>query len=273
MFVERRRDTRLTGAMHLLEVMFHATVRKIRQNHGNAVIGLALNILQTLVLVMAFYVLFKVVGIRGSKLRGDFLLYLMSGIFLFLTHNKTLGAVVGSEGPTSPMMKHAPMNTLVAIVSSALSVLYLQILSMAVVLYVYHAAFKPITIDEPVGALAMMLLAWLSGAAVGVLLLAVRPWAPSVVSLVTTVYQRANMVASGKMFVANSLPGHIIVYFLWNPLFHTIDQARGFTFLNYNPHFTWIAYPVQLSLALIMIGLLGEFFTRKHVSLSWSAKD
>jgi ABC-type polysaccharide/polyol phosphate export permease len=67
-------------------------------------------------------------------MRGDFLLYVMSGVFLFMTHVKAVGAVAGAEGPTSPMMKHAPMNTIVSIAAAALSALYIQVLSAGVVL-------------------------------------------------------------------------------------------------------------------------------------------
>ena len=80
------------------------------------------------------------------------------------------------------------------------------------------------------------------------------------------------MVASGKMFLANTLPSSMLAYFNWNPLFHIIDQARGFVFVNYNPHNSSIAYPVYLTFALLMIGLMGDFFTRKYASASWSAR-
>jgi ABC-type polysaccharide/polyol phosphate export permease len=73
------------------------------------------------------------------------------------------------------------------------------------------------------------------------------------------------------MFVANSLPFNILIMFSWNPLFHTIDQARGFIFINYSPHVSSLMYPLYLSLVLLMLGLLGEFYTRKHVSASWGA--
>jgi len=63
----------------------------------------------------------------------------------------------------------------------------------------------------------------------------------------------------------------MLVLFDWNPLFHTIDQARGFIFLHYNPHFSSVSYPLYLTAALIMIGLMAEFYTRKNASLSWSA--
>jgi ABC-type polysaccharide/polyol phosphate export permease len=261
----------LTGGLELLELIFHATVRNVRKSHGNAVIGLLLNIVQTVILVAVFYVMFELLGLRGSAIRGDFLLFVMSGVFLFLTHTKALGAVAGAEGPTSPMMKHAPMNTIVAIAAAAFGALYIQVLSAAVVLFIYHAAFTPISFDDPVGTVAMFLLSWFSGVAIGMVLLAAKPWAPDAVGLVTQIYQRANMIASGKMFVANMMPGYVLALFDWNPLFHTIDQARGFIFINYSPHYSSIAYPVYVSVACIVIGLMGEFYTRKHASVSWGA--
>jgi ABC-type polysaccharide/polyol phosphate export permease len=42
------------------------------------------------------------------------------------------------------------------------------------------------------------------------------------------VYQRANMIASGKMFIVNTRPPFMLTMFDWNPLFHCIDKARGF---------------------------------------------
>jgi len=57
--------------------------------------------------------------------------------------------------------------------------------------------------------------------------------------------------------------------FDWNPLFHTIGQARGFTFINYNPHYSSITYPFFLSLGFLLLGLMGESYTRKHASISW----
>ena len=272
MFEPNRPKGGLAGAAQLLTLIYHATVRNVRKTHGNAVIGLFLNIMQTVTFVLAFYIMFSVLGLRSSAVRGDFMLYLMSGIFLFMTHTKALGAVVASEGPASPMMQHAPMNTIIAIASSALGALYIQILSMLVVMFIYHVAVTPITIYKPVPAMGMVLLAWYSGVSIGLVFLALKPWFPGFVGLFSTIYMRANMIASGKMFLANTMTSSMLAMFSWNPLFHTIDQSRGFTFINYNPHFTNIPYPIYLSIALTMIGLMGESYTRKHASLSWGAR-
>lgn len=271
MFYQQRKQTSLSAALQILELIYHATVAKVRKTHGNALIGLAMEIMQTVIFVCAFYLMFTVLGMKSNAIRGDFLLYLMSGIFLFLTHTKAMGAIVSAEGPASPMMKHAPMNTIIAISASALSSLYLQILSMAVVMFGIHVIVNPIYIYDPTSAFLMFMLAWSSGIGIGMVLLAAKPWSPGFVMLLNTIYSRLNMIASGKMFVANTLPGFMISWFSWNPLFHSIDQARGYTFINYEPHHTNWQYALYFTIALVMIGLMGEFFTRKHASVSWTA--
>lgn len=271
MFQAKTARSQRSAALATAEVVYHATVRSVRKTHNNALIGLFINMLQTMMLVAVFYVMFSVLGLRGSVVRGDFLIYIMSGIFLFITHTKTMASIVGSEGPASPMMQHAPMSTFVAITAAAFGSLYMQLLSALFVLFLYHIIWTPVVLYDPVGVLGAFLLAWLSGVAVGMVFLALRPWFPQFVGIASTVYARANMIASGKMFLANTLPFTMLKMFDWNPLFHTIDQARGFAFINYNPHYSSISYPLIVSIVLLVLGFMGEQYTRKHASLSWGA--
>ena len=271
MFQVSTQSTKARGAVGLAGHVYHATVRSVQQTHRNALVSLILSILQTVVFVIAFLILFNLLGLRGAAIRGDYLLYIMTGIFVYITHIKTVSAVMGSEGPASPMMQHAPMNTFIAISASALSTLYIQVLSLLIILSVYHIAFTPITIHVPTAAMAMLILAWFLGVAVGMIFFALKPWMPGVVGVLSMIYMRVNMIASGKMFVANSLPSSKLGIFDWNPLFHIIDQIRGFTFLHYNPHFSSWEYALKIALVLLLIGLMGEFYTRRQVSPSWSA--
>jgi ABC-type polysaccharide/polyol phosphate export permease len=271
MFQPQIQKTTTRTFFGMAELIYHSIVRDVRKTHSNAVVGLLMNMMQTVVFVLTFYAMFFFLGMRGAAIRGDFLLYIMSGIFLFMCHTKAVSAVVGSEGPASAMMQHAPMNTVISITAAAVSSLYLQLLSLFFVLFIYHVAVTPVVIDQPIGALAMLLVAWLSGVGVGMIFLAMKPWAPDAVKLLVSIYSRASMIASGKMFVANSLPSSMLVLFDWNPLFHTIDQARGYIFLHYNPHFSSPTYPFYVAIALVLLGLMGEFYTRKSASISWGA--
>lgn len=269
-----RADVKVTAgrsAFAVLELIFHASVRNIRKSNGNAIVGLLMSIVKSVVMVVVFLVLFQLLGARNAPLRGDFMLYIMTGIFNFMTHAATISAVAGSDGPTSAMMKHSPMNTIVAIAAAALGTLYLQTLSALTILFCYSTLWTPITIFEPIGVAGCFLLSWASGIGVGMIFKAANPWQPEFFTIATSIYTRANMIFSGKMFLANATPTAVLALFTWNPLFHTIDQTRGFMFENYHPHYSNLAYPIVVTLVLIVIGLMCENFTTKHASISWGA--
>ena len=259
-------------ALSIAELIFHGAARSVRTTNRSALWAILLSILQSLLMGATFYLLYLMIpGFRSAAIRGDYLLYIMSGIFVYMTHIKAVSAVAGADGPSSQMMQHMPMNTIIAIGSVALGALYTQFMTIAVILGAYHVGWGPVQIEDPFGAACMFLMAWASGVSVGMVLRPLRPFLPDVIAMTKQVYIRLNMIASGKMFVANQMPSHIIALFAWNPLFHIIDQGRGYLFVNYTPLKSGLAYPIFVSLALLMIGLMGEFMIRNRVSASMSA--
>ncbi|MBE9476660.1 MAG: ABC transporter permease [Proteobacteria bacterium] len=262
----------LIGTWNFFKLLYFTIVSDIRQSDGNALRGLIKEVMRAMMMVAMFYVMITVLNMRGAVVRGNFVLFLMSGIFLFMTHNKAVAKISGSGGATNPMLKHAPVSTLLLILSSALSSLYIQILSMGIVLLIAHTLIEPIVFYNFKGFIFCFFIAWLSGVSIGLLFLALSPYAPSVIVLLSTFYRRANMIFSGKMLLASTLPGFILPMFTWNPLFHAIDQARGYTFINYNARVTDINYPIILSLVFLVLGIMLEHWARKYVSESWSKR-
>ncbi|WP_209598970.1 ABC transporter permease [Ruegeria sp. HKCCSP351] len=273
MFYYKRNQTLLGSALTTAELVFHAVVRNVRAQHPNAVIAILLNVVQLLVMMVTFYLLMSLMGRGGvARIRGEFLLYVLSGVFPFMLHIQSIGAISGVGSSNNPMMLHSPMNVMVTILAAAFSTFYKFLLAMFIILFVYSVAVAPLEVQNPGGAFAMLVLAWFTGCAVGLVLMALKPWAPTTVSMLTNIYRRLNMVFSGKMFIANALGGGLLMMFAWNPLFHIIDQTRGFVFRNYYPRNTSWEYAAWVGIALLMIGLMGEFFTRQHVSKSWNAR-
>lgn len=268
----RRTNTTLTGAAFTtLALIYHMTVHNLRQTHRDPVIGLMLTVAQSVTMIAGFLVVFVILGVRSSPLRGDFIVYVMTGIFVYMTHVQTVNSVQGAGGATSAMMKHGPINTTVLITSAALAVLYRQTFSCIVIVVCYHLMFQPINLENPIACYGILLLSWFSGVAIGMVFLGLSPWMPTAAPIITRLYVRINMMASGKMFVGNSLPAFLLPMFVWNPLFHLIDQMRGYAFVNYYPRNTNVMYPIWFSLAALMIGLLAEFVTRNKISISWFA--
>ncbi len=263
----------IIGTWNFFKLLYHTIVKDTRESDGNALRGLIKELMQTLLLVTMFYVMINVLSMRGAVVRGNFVLFLMSGIFLFMTHNKAVSKISGSGNATNPMLKHAPVSTLLLILSTALSSLYIQIFSMSIVFLIAHTLIEPIVFYNFKGFIFCFFIAWLSGASIGLLFLAIAPFAPSIIGLVSSFYRRANMIFSGKMVLASTIPGFLLPMFTWNPLFHSIDQARGYTFINYNARVTDINYPIILSFIFIVIGIMLEHWARKYVSESWSKRQ
>lgn len=272
MFEVTNRRTTARTAFQLMELIFFWTARAISGGKRNALVGFLKDMAQSVLMIVAFFLLFTALGMRGgAPLRGDMIMFLASGIFLFLTHTKTVSAVMGAEGPNSPLMKHSPMNTMVAIIAAALAKLYMQVVTIIVLLCMYHLFTGKVHIEYPMAALGMLIFAWFSGVCVGMVFLAVSLVLPGAAGLMRTAYQRMNMVFSGKMTPANSLSASMLPVFDWNPLFHIIDQARGYVFLNYKANFTNLSYPMTVCLVLLVIGLMGEFWGRQNASISKTA--
>ncbi|QPM91408.1 ABC transporter permease [Pseudooceanicola algae] len=272
MFQKRTQQTRLQTALAMAGLVFHSAAHSVRANHRLAIMSIIANIFRIVVIMGIFLMMYQILGMRRSAVRGDFVLFLLTGVFLYVTHVRTVGAVAGAAGPTAPMMQHAPMNPFIEIASTALASFYTQFLSLLVILFFYYVAVNHFVIDQPVGAFFCFLATWFTGVAVGLVFMAMKPWSPGVTDICLTLYRRINMIASGKLFLANNLQPSMRNLFDWNPLFHAIDQARGFTFINYYPHFTSLAYAWYVGLAIFCIGLIAEYYTTRKASLSWDAR-
>lgn len=272
-YTTRRNRSTLAAAISFVDLLYHSVVRDIRKKSGNATLGLLLVLAQNLIMLAIFSLMYTVLNLRGVAIRGDFVIFLLTGIFLFLTHNQAISSVSGSVGPTSPMMLHAPMNTIIAILGSALSSLYMQLLAAVLILLVVHMLRGELEYYDPAGLILPFFLAWVSGLAIGLLFLVARPFAPKFVPMVSMLYRRANMITSGKMLPANYMTVGMVSWFDWNPLFHVIDQSRGAAFVNYFPRNSNIEYPIYFTLVVVSIGLMVEFWLRKNMGESWGKRS
>jgi len=96
-----------------------------------------------------------------------------------------------------------------------------------------------------------------------------KPLAPKAVGMVAMIYKRANMITSGKMIPANMMSTKMVAFFDWNPIFHTIDQARGAAFVNYLPRNSNMDYTLWFVAITLILGLMGERWMSKNMSASW----
>ncbi len=272
MQAQSQRQTTLGAVTSFFSLLYHTIVRNIRSASGNAALGILAVLARVAVMLAIFYVMFSVLGLRGSAIRGDFILYLLSGILLFLFQNATMSAVISAANPVSPLMLHARMTPMLNVLGAACAQLYLHTLATILILFFVYFKNDKLELYDPKGMAFVFLLTWGVGITIGLVLTILQPFFPRLTQIVSLLYQRSNMITSGKFFVANAVSYKLLVFMSWNPLFHSIDQMRGYTFVNYFPHKSNLEYPMTFVAVALMIGLLGQFWLARNLSLSTSAR-
>jgi len=257
----------LTGAFEFLELVYHSVVREVRMQSGNATFGILKEVTTITLFMVFFYLLAKFVG-RNGAIRGDLMMYLLTGVVLLVVHIKAIGSAKSASKATSAIMQHAPMTVILSILAKAFSGLYLQAVAVIIIVAVLWIFGTDLTVQNPSGLVLPVFFTWASGISIGMIFMLLTPVIPAVIGPIAMLYQRAQMITSGKFLPAAYMPAALLPYFDWNPLFHTIDQARIATFVNYNSDITNIGYPIKFTLVAMLLGLMGEFWSRKNLSKS-----
>jgi len=257
----------LFGTLEFCELAYHSVVREVRTQSGNATFGVMKEVGQMATFIGMFYALYLFMG-RASVIRGDFMMFLLTGIILLVVHMKAIGSAREASISSSAIMQHAPMTTILSIIAKAFGGLYLQSVAILIIVFVFWIFGMDMTVHNPAGLVLPFIFAWASGIAVGMIFLMVAPLAPGPVGIFTKLYMRAQMVTSGKFIPAGYMPTAMISWFDWNPLFHSIDQARLATFVNYNKEVSSMSYPIWFTAIALLLGLMGEFWARKNFSKS-----
>ena len=59
----------LSSALAIAELVYHSVVRSVRKQHNNAFVAIAMNVMQTVLFVAAFYFMFSILGMRSAAVR------------------------------------------------------------------------------------------------------------------------------------------------------------------------------------------------------------
>jgi len=255
------------GMLEFLELIFHSVVREVRTQSGNATFGVLKEVSNMALFLGLFYMISIFMG-RGAAIRGSLFVFLLTGIILFLTHIKAISSVKSASTASSAIMMHTPMTVILSIIAKAFAGLYLQLVAVLIIVTLLWIFGADLSVDRPAGLVLPVFFAWASGIAVGMVFMTLEPMIPFIIRTASPVYQRAQMFTSGKFIPAAYMPTAMVGWFDWNPLFHTIDQARVAAFVNYNSDVTSLSYPIWFTIVALLFGLMGEFWAKRTLSKS-----
>ena len=246
---------------------FHYAVAQVRKKAGSTSLGFVKLILTTMamfVFMMGLMMLIRMGGSFGVSIRGEFLLYVLSGVAMFMTHNKIFGAVADLYKPDA-MLPVLSISRGIMIMGAILENLYMTFVVNFLFYIVICIIYGEIIMDNPFGFAYCYFVLVLWSVSLGLIFQAITPLAPSVFRILANFYKRIGIVTSGKMVPGNLLGamGKFGGIFLWNPLFHIIDQGRGFIFDQYNPFISTLEYPIKASIIAFTFAIIFNFVSSR----------
>jgi len=272
MFEVNQKKSKLYSTFRFGELLYHGVVREVRKKYRSPIVGLVTEIVQSVIYVVFFLLFMKIMGNRQSPIRGNEVVYILTGVFLFLIHIRAIGAVMGTKGPLNPMNLHTSVNSILTILSASIATIYTQTLAFFIILFATNVLYERVEIYNPKGFAFAFFISWIAGIAIGNLMLSLSVFFPNLMKVISQTFQRVNMIFSGKFFVPNMIGANIFWLFTWNPLFHVIDYSRDAAFINYTATRTNINYALWATFGIFVVSFMIDHWARKYASESWKAR-
>lgn len=240
--------------------LFHYAVGLVRQESGSTSMGFLKALMEsmfTFLIIMSIMLLLRGIGV---KIRGEFGFFVLSGVALFMMHNKII-STLSQTTSTNQMLSILSISKGMMIVGSLLHVVYMQ-LAVTTIFYfalVIYYGYSPVQDWNMVIFCLLLTILW--SIALSILFLSIMPLNPPIIKKITTLYRRIGMITSGKMIPGNLLAiiGKMGGLFIYNPLFHIIDQMRGGVFQHYVPGVSNLVFPIQTTCGVFTLSAIIYF--------------
>lgn len=265
---ENPHATLFNGLLNYGFLLWALIVRNLREAAGGAAVGFLKGVLMALGFCLLFYFFMKFFRLTGLTVRGDLMIFILIGVGFFFAMKFTMTASMKAMRASWQMAAHPHLSSIIFVYADSLAVFYNWFLAL-VAIFLGNALFTgKMELQDPVMFFPLFFITWLTGMGLGMVLgflMFYFSWA----AMVKRILFKLMFFTSGKFTNANLIPGDMLPIFLWNPLFHLIDQMRGAAFVNYTAHKTNLVYPTVFAIALLLAGhVLYDYMLRRRNVMS-----
>ncbi len=244
-----------------LQVLKALILREMTARHGESRLGYLLSLIAPILFIS---LIFAMMGLRGRLSVSTYpqVLFLLTGWPMWIAFRAVFDRAANTGSRNSPLMMFPQITQLdlifAAIILEAATNLVVFLLVVALAMVV----FKPPFPDDPVGVLLCYGgCVWL-GAGVGMGFCAVERIFPIINNFMRPLI-RVGMWISGTAFMAGSMPGWLLPYLSWNPIFHCVEGARELWYGVYQSPIFDPGYIIAVGFCVTTAGLVLERVSRR----------
>lgn len=260
--------TLFNGLLNYGFLIWALTVRGLREATGGAAMGFLKGVLMALAFCLIFYFVVTFFGLGRLTVRGDLMVFILIGAGFFFAMKFTMAAAMQAMRSSWKMAAHPHLSPVLFVYADCLGVLYNWTLAIVLIFIGNGLVTGEMALEKPLMFFPIWIITWLTGMGLGMVLgflLTYFSWA----ILFKRILFKLMFFTSGKFTNANLIPGEMLPVFLWNPLFHLIDQMRDAAFVNYTAQKTNMVYPTIFCIVLLLAGhMLHDYMLRRRNVMS-----
>lgn len=229
-------------------------LREMGSSYGRNPGGYIWAVVEPLGMILFLSVGFSLM-LRSPSLGNSFVLYYASGYLPFILFQKSARVVMNALRFSSNLLTYPTVTWIDAITARfVLCVLTETLVSYLLLGGILMVVDMTVIIDFTPIILAYTISA-LMGLGFGLINCVISAFVP-IYTTVWNILTRPLMLASGVIVMHESLPSSMKVVSWYNPLTHITATARSGIYVNYEPHFTNLGYPIAIGLITTAFGLL-----------------
>ncbi len=258
--------TFLGGLTRQSEVVFAIVMRETRTRFGANHLGYLWALLEPSLVILTFYVFFRVVG-RTPPPGMDLFSFIATGVLPYTLFANSVNRVAEAINGNKALLYYPQVQPLDLVL--ARSVLEAAtFVAVFMLLLGGHALLEQrLVIDSPLTTIAGMAMASLLGTTMGLIFCGLGQ--------ISTAPERARgpmmrplFWISGIFFTAETLPAEARQAMLLNPLLHATEMVRDGWFVSYHDRHIDVPYVMSWILVMALIGLLLERTVRRRIEMT-----
>lgn len=236
-------------------VIWALMLRETKTRYGEHKLGFLWAIIEPLIMVAVFVGIFS--SIRSDSPGGMPLVpFMLSGIVPFTLFRDTMGQMQSAISVNKMLFAFPQVTTFDVIIARGLLEILLLGGVFILLLVGIDIAGWEIRVERPLEVLAACLLLSMMGMGMGFVFASIVPIMPSMRQISSAVLGRPLFLGSGIFFIAETVPGPVREYLLYNPLMHILELLRSAFFYEFESvHGDW-TYAITWSVCTLAFGLL-----------------
>lgn len=239
-------------------------LRETRTRFGKSRLGYLWALIEPMLHVGTFVVLFKVSG-RTTVAGHHLELFFLTGVSVWLLFSNTQSKVAAAIAGNKNLLAYPPV-TLFDIVVARILLEFAATVTVFVLLSCTFAAMgMELFVSEPLLVMYAMFLAAITGGGLGMILCAAKFYIVSIDKIVAAVL-RLMYFGSGIFFSVSSLPASMRDYALLNPIAHFIEMTRAGFFHQYASPGLDIGFATTVAAVMFLLGLRANLISQSKVA-------